>query len=797
MDCWKINYESYDPKEEPKQEALCVLGNGYIAARGAAEESHDDDIHYPGTYLAGGFNRMESEVSGKIIENEDFVNWPNWLILSFRPVDGNWLNLDEFDILEYQKILDLEKGILIRKVLVKDNDGRETFLESRRLVHINDRHYAAIQWHLTPKNWSGNIIVKTALDGTVINNNVARYSDLNQDHLNPLDQGQLGEDGIYLNVETKQSRIRMSQAACTNVFIDGQQTAVNRETHQKDGYIEQQITFHAYQNKKVAIEKIVAIYTSRDNAISEPFAEAATSIDRAEQFDQMLSSHQSAWKRIWHRVDITMDGQEKDQLVLRLHIFHLMQTASKNTIDLDVGVPSRGLHGEAYRGHILWDELFIFPFLNFRVPEISRELINYRYRRLPEAEHMAKEASYKGAMFPWQSGSNGREESQVIHLNPQSGRWIPDDTHLQRHVNAAIAHNVWQYYQVSRDKEFLSFFGAELFLQIAKFWCSKTTYNEKRKKYEIKGVVGPDEYHTRYPGSDQPGINNNSYTNIMTLWVLDHAFKILDILNQGRRGELLTRLNINHEDLDRWDRITKGMFIPVIEKNIIDQFEGFDQLKELDWEEYHKKYGKVLRLDRILESEDDDVNRYKANKQADVLMLFYLLSSDELNRLLMKSGYKLDKDFIPKNISHHEKLSSHGSTLSKLVHSWVTARSNRKKSWNHFREALMSDFQDIQGGTTPEGIHLGAMAGTVDLIQRCYLGLEIQQDVLKFNPVIPEKLQKICTRLRYRSHWIKIEVNKKTLRIISDGGWADEITININDELFTLRKGDRKEFSLL
>ncbi|MFP4365704.1 MAG: glycoside hydrolase family 65 protein [Bacteroidales bacterium] len=796
MDNWKINFNNYDPEEEPKQEALCVLGNGYIAVRGASEESHDDSIHYPGTYLAGGFNRMESEVAGKVIENEDFVNWPNWLVLTFKPEDGEWLNLDEFKILKYKKMLDLEKGILTRNILFRDNDGRETQLESRRLVHMSARHYAAIQWHLTPKNWSGNITVKTALDGTVINNNVDRYSNLNQNHLNPLDQGQISEDGMYLNVETWQSKIRMSQAARTNVYYDNQPATVNRETSHKKGYIEQQITFKAEQNKVITIEKIVTIFTSRDNAISEPSVEAKTAINRTEQFDQMLNSHHAAWKRIWHRSDITMNGQDEDQLVLRLHIFHLMQTASKNTVDLDVGIPSRGLHGEAYRGHILWDELFIFPFLNFRVPEITRELLNYRYRRLPEAEYMAKEASYKGAMFPWQSGSNGREESQVIHLNPQSGRWIPDDTHLQRHVNAAIAYNVWQYYQVSRDMEFLSFYGAEMFLQIARFWCSKTDYNEKRKKYEIKGVVGPDEYHTRYPGSDQPGINNNAYTNVMAIWVLDYAFKILDTLNLDRRKEILAKLNIDHEELVRWDKITKNMFIPVIEGDIIDQFEGFNRLKELDWDKYHEKYGKVLRLDRILESEDDDVNKYKANKQADVLMLFYLLSSDELNRLLKKSGYSLYKDFIPKNIAHYEKLSSHGSTLSKLVHSWVTARSNRKNSWHHFQEALMSDFKDIQGGTTPEGIHLGAMAGTVDLIQRCYLGLEIQEDALKFNPVIPEELQKICTRLRYRSHWIKVQADKEILKIISDGGWSDEITINIKDEVFTLRKGDKKEFSL-
>ena len=113
---------------------------------------------------------------------------------------------------------------------------------------------------------------------------------------------------------------------------------------------------------------------------------------------------------------------------------------------------ARGLHGEAYRGHVFWDEAYIFPFFNRAFPELTRELLMYRYRRLPEARRLAHEAGFAGALFPWQSGSDGREETQVIHLNPQSGRWLPDVSHLQRHVNAAIAYNVWQYWESTRDE---------------------------------------------------------------------------------------------------------------------------------------------------------------------------------------------------------------------------------------------------------------------------------------------------------------------------------------------------------
>jgi trehalose/maltose hydrolase-like predicted phosphorylase len=103
----------------------------------------------------------------------------------------------------------------------------------------------------------------------------------------------------------------------------------------------------------------------------------------------------------------------------------------------------------------------------------------------------------------------------------------------------------------------------------------------------------------------------------MAVWVLEHAFRIIDILNEDRKCELLERLGIDKEEITRWEKITQRIFVPIIDDNIIDQFEGFNRL-------------------------------------------------------------------------------------------------NRAVSWNHFRKALMSDISDIQGGTTPEGIHLGAMAGTVE-----------------------------------------------------------------------------------
>jgi alpha,alpha-trehalase len=796
MQDWLLVYDHFDPAAERLREALCTLGNGYFATRGAAEEADADEIHYPGTYLAGGYNRLKSAIAGRVIEHEDSVNLPTWLYLTFRLEDGDWLDIRAVEILSYRQTLHLKQGMLYRALRFRDNQGRETTLASRRLVHMADQHLAAIETTVTGENWSGRILVRSALDGRVINAGVERYRQLNSRHLEALRSGSVDEDGLYLLVQTNQSHLQIAEAARTQVFCAGQRLNVRRHTVKEPGFIAQELEFDLTRGEPITVEKVVALYTSRDHAIAECSIEARKAVQRASRVGELLQSHLLAWGRLWSEGDIALEDGGRTQLLLRLHLFHLLQTVSPHTIDLDVGVPSRGWHGEAYRGHILWDELFIFPTLNLLVPELTRALLLYRYRRLPEARWAARQSGYKGAMYPWQSGSNGQEESQTVHLNPISGRWIPDHSHLQRHVNGAIAYNIWQYYQATADREFLSHYGAEMILEIARFWASLTTYNSARERYEIRGVMGPDEYHDRPPGADAPGLNNNAYTNIMAVWTLQCGLKVFDLLAPDRRQELCHTLHLRDEELVRWREITCKMRIGFHDGDIISQFEGYEALEEFDWEGYGQRYGDIQRLDRILEAEEDTPNRYKISKQADVLMLFYLFSADELSALFKQLGYPFASETIPNNVDYYLRRTSHGSTLSRIVHSWVLARSDRTRSWHLCTEALESDVSDIQGGTTPEGIHLGAMTGTVDLVQRCYTGIEMRDEVLWLNPRLPEDLRSLTLHMRYRSHELTLDVTHDTLRIAFRQGWAKTAKIGFHNQVYEFEAGDVKEFAL-
>ncbi len=790
-----ITYRGYEPDKEGLRETLCTLGNGYFATRGANESSKASDVHYPGTYLAGGYNRLKTSVAGNIIESEDLVNWPNWLVLTFRIENEDWFSVDQVHLLDYDQVLNMESGVLETLIRLRDSHDRITKIETSRFVHMKISHLAAIKWTITPENWSGSLTVQSALDGTVNNSGVKRYRALNSNHIESLQTGRVGENGIFLEVRTTQSHIHMAQAARTEIYDDSGIIPLKRESFEREGYVAQELTFDCKENYKVTVEKVVAIYTSKDVAISEPVADACRTVERAANYDSLLISQQRAWSHLWDRFDTKIVGDMQSQTLIHLHIFHILQTASPNTYELDVGIPPRGLHGEAYRGHILWDELFVFPFLNLRNPLLTRQFLLYRYHRLEQARIAAELAGYKGAMYPWQSGSNGREENQKIHLNPQSGRWIPDVTQLQRHVNSAIVMNIWQYYQVTNDKEFLYYFGAEIIFEIAKFWSSISRYNPQRERFEIHGVIGPDEYHTSYPGAQTPGINNNAYTNFLAAWVLQRALDTLNILDERRSRELLSDLDIDDEELDRWNRISHRMYIP-FNNGIIEQFEGYSKLKELDWDHYKGRFGENLRLDRILESENDNVDKYKASKQADVLMLFYLFSAEEMEQVFRKMGYDFNTSTIPENISYYRERTSHGSTLSRLVLSWVLSRSDRNRSWHIFSKALVSDFEDVQGGTTPEGIHLGAMAGTVDMIQRCYTGLEIRDEVLYLKPQLPESISEIRQRIRFRGHWIGMVVNHETLTMCFEKGWGNPVKVNVQGQEFVFAEKETRCFRI-
>lgn len=808
MENWTLAYEGFEPAEEQLREALTSTGNGYFCTRGSfAWTEADEEVHYPGTYIHGGFNRETTIMAGVPVLNEDLVNLPNWLLFELRIEGEEAVRINNVELLSYRHEYDARYAVLKRILRFRDRAGRVTAMETRRFVSMANKHQAAMEWTITPENWSGGVEMVSALDGRVTNRGVARYRELEGRHLDPVATHTSGPDAadssgsdiIALEARTRQSRIYAAEAARTRVYDEsGNLMDVEHDLYRMEDYVHQTLSFRMEEKKPVRVEKTVALYTSRDKAINEPLVNAMKSVGRHGIFEEALERHRRTWDELWAICDVRVPTDDWAQLLLRVHISHILQVCSPHTADLDAGIPARGLNGEAYRGHIFWDELYIYPFLNFRLPEITRGALMYRYRRMDEARAAAGEAGYEGAMFPWQSGSDGQEETQVVHLNPNSGKWDPDLSHNQRHVNAAIFYNIWHYYQATGDYEFLLDYGAEMMLEIARFWTSITHYNPERARYEIHGIMGPDEFHEKYPGSEEEGLRNNAYTNVMVAWISEKAREVLDLLPERRREFLRAEIELSDEQVELWEDMSRRMFVPFHGDGIISQFEGYEDLEELNWNHYRQKYEKIQRLDRILKAEGEDPDRYKLSKQADALMLLFLFPQEELKRILERLGYEYGPEIARNNVDYYSARTTHGSTLSFVVHAHILADLDPEASWEMFLTALNSDVGDVQGGTTGEGIHLGVMAGTLDLIQRGYMGSVIGEDgTLHLAPRMLDKLDGLSMSMRFRETPIELSLEGDRLRVTAHSDGMDHsVKVGVDGEVRELAAGESHTFGV-
>lgn len=789
-DPWLLVYEGFDPVHETHREALTTLGNGYMATRGAMPEHAADGVHYPGTYLAGVYNRVASSVQGRERVDEELVNVPNWLPLDIAVEDGDWWSAGGLVEHGERRELTLRQGLLTRVVRLTCREGRLLHVVQRRLVSMDRPHLACLEMTVIPQGWSGRISIRSGIDTAVVNGNAVEsgqgtrhFASAAAEHL----------DGrLLVEVETGHSKIRVVTAVQTTV--SGAECQPVPED--ADGLSRVRFELAVTDGQPVVVCKLVAVVSSRDAAVSSPREGALAELDRVDYgFDELLRRHALAWQRLWEHYAVDVDTDDPVQLALNLHMFHLLQTISPHTVGLDAGVPARGLHGEGYQGHVFWDELFVLPLHVMRTPAIARSLLDYRWRRLDAASQAAKQAGHRGAMFPWQSGSDGRDVTPHELFNPISQRWIPDNSWRQRHVGLAVAYNAWQYFQSTSDTLWFAEHGAELVVEVARFFSDLAIYDERDDRFHIRGVMGPDEFHDGYPEAAGAGLADNAYTNVLTAWVCQRAIDALAVLPAHDSDELSARLGLRAGEADRWTRLASRLAVP-FHDGIISQFDRYGELREFDWERYRRTYGNIGRLDLILESEGDSTNRYRLSKQADVVMLVYLLGPQEVMRVLAGLGYPVTAADLRRTVDYYLARSSHGSTLSRVVHTSVLAMLDRATAWSEFREALDADLDDTQGGTTGHGIHLGAMAGAVDIVLRTFIGIRMDADTLVFRPRPPGALRRVTFEVRYRDQRITVTMDQQGLHLAAQPSSLPAIHVQVDGATALLGGGESLRFPL-
>ncbi|HET8879088.1 MAG TPA: glycosyl hydrolase family 65 protein, partial [Arthrobacter sp.] len=748
------------------------------------------------TYLAGVYNSLASVVQGQRTVDEHMVNIPDWLHLDLRIEEGPWWSEGGLQLRRERRTLDLKRALLTREALLEDDAGRRLQVVQRRLVSMAEPHLAALETVITADGWNGRISIRSGCDTSVRNANVPEDAQLAQRHLTAVQAGEHqgnpavpGAVGLDIQVRTSQSRIGIALALRTEVS-----GPANVSFEQSAGLYTHRFEVPVADRTAVTVTKTVAVASSRDHAVSSPLAGAQAVLARSGGFESLLRDHERAWSLLLAPFIIESDAPSQAQLILNLHVFHLLQTLTLHTAELDAGVPARGLHGEGYRGHVFWDELFVLPVLNSRLPSLARELLDYRWRRLGTARDAARAAGLRGALFPWQSGSDGTEQTPRLLYNKLSGHWLPDYSRRQRHVGLAVAYNAWQYFEATQDRGWLTQHGAELIVDVARLFASMAEYDATEDRFHLRGVMGPDEYHTGTPQHPGAGLADNAYTNIMAAWVFDQAEWIMHSVQGFDMADLKARLGITAAEISSWARLSRRMFVPFHGDGIISQFAGYGELRELDWARYRRSYRNIERLDLILEAEGDSPNHYRLAKQADVLMLFYVLGEDQLTAFLARLGYPVTPAQMAATVDFYLARTAHGSTLSRVAHASVLAQRDPEQAWATFREALDADLDDTQGGTTSSGIHLGAMAGSIDVVQRSFAGLRITRDALTFTPRLPAELRRVSFQVRYRDQLLAVHLETERLLVAAAPGDAAPVLVRVGPQEVLLRAGEQHEF---
>ncbi|MGV0167359.1 glycoside hydrolase family 65 protein [Furfurilactobacillus sp. WILCCON 0119] len=739
---WHLDYYGeYASKRNYGQEAMLTIGNGFYGLRGAYLAANADADNYPGTYVAGLYNQLTTTINGHDVVNEDLVNLPNAQYLSFSIDHQDPFTIKKENIADIYRSLDLHTGVLTTTMLVSLPTGHSLKLCEQRVADMNEWHRFAIHYEVTPLNFEGDVTIFSRIDGSVTNANVERYQAFANRHFDVTETTINGRTAI-LGGETKTSNIAF---AIGSQLTSQELTPATHMTESVDNdVVEQSFSFKAQSETTYVVEKLIAINTTLETATD--LNDAVTKELATVSFSDIVTSNAAFWEKTWADSDIQIDGDLTAQKLTRVNIYHLFVSASPiSNPHLDASVGARGLHGEAYRGHVFWDELYILPFYTLHTPDLTKQLLLYRYHRLAAAKESATAEGYAGAMYPWQSAQTGDEQSQLVHFNPDSGKFDPDNSRLQRHVSLAIAYNVWLYVHTTDDQAFMEQYGLELLLEIAHFWSSKAVKNPATNRYDIRNVMGPDEFHEDYPNADEPGLTNNAYTNIMVSWLFTTLANIKKTVKPAIWTAILAKTGLSDADIDRFNDVAHHLSLDINRDGIIGQFEGYFKLPTLDFDKYQKKYGNISRIDRLLKAEGKSPDSYQVAKQADALMAFYNLSFGTITNVLTTLGYKLPKHYLTRNIEYYLARTTHGSTLSRIVYSQLSLiDNNMDQSFAFFNTALRSDYYDIQGGTTAEGIHLGVMGAVLMLECRNYGGVSEFENQLSVNPHLPESWHRLA-----------------------------------------------------
>lgn len=730
---WMVSQDSLDPKKAQFYESIFSQGNGYMGVRGFYEEEGSRKKHELCTYIAGVFDYIKPGIT-------DMVNTPNFLYTRIE-LNGVPLNIENGRITEFSRVLNLKDGTLTRKMTFTDYKGYKTVLEATRFLSIDDVHIAGIRIKLTPKNYSGPIRFETGIDARVVNNPISDEQSKNNedivDFLHDVTAGVGAEDTRMINVVTGNTGYRICEAFTLDIdSSDGKMNLIS-EMKREERLVTETISLNVVKDVEYSMDKLVYVYTSRDVAAEKLDIEVSARIrtSTSKGFEGFFRENREAWAKKWEASDILVEGDDNVQLNLRYNIFQLIQGNAENDPYVSIGARSI-LHGR-YKGCYFWDtEIFMLPFYIYTNPKAARNLLMYRYHTLDGARKNAKAMSVEGARYAWMCTFDGREQCETWDIGC-----------CEVHITADVAYAIDHYYRVTGDETFIRDYGTEIYIETARYWNSRFTYQKEKDVYNMLFVKGPNEYG----GVTQ----NNTYTTMMAIQNLKLAMDAVEMMKKKYPVQwdlLRDKLALRESEMDEWVDIThKAVINYDLQQKLYIEDDNFMKLEPLDM-----KKNKTDDSPLYNKISFDRLQRYRVLKQADVILLMTLLP-DKFTQEEKKAAW----DF-------YEPLTLHDSTLSFGTHALFAAKLGlMNQAMAYFQKSLCLDLDDIMYNTGREGIHTASLGATWQAIIFGFAGVEPTQEGIEARPNLPEAWKRLYFKLNYKGSVVAVEITKDSIQLLN------------------------------
>ena len=771
---WIIEETSVHEKYTGKCESIFTQGNGYLGLRNSLEERYVDTVR--GMFITGTFNKASKEEATELPNVSDIVNMEIEL-------NGERFSMTEDNLKEYSRTLNLYTGETCRNVLWEGKNGNVVQLSFHRFVSYKNVHVIGAYVEIKPVNCDVKATVVSGINAQVTNHGAQ--------HLTEFSKRAFEEKFLQMGMVTTESAVSIAVSTVHKVFQSGKYTedAASKIIDDRRK-IHAEIQLVIPQGETARVEKISTVHSSRDLEYvasgKEPEGEnvcrdGLNNLKEAEEkgYETLLEESKKVWEKIWKKQDIQIDSKEDDaQIAVRFALYHLQIMVRRE--DNRVGIGAKALSGEGYKGHSFWDtETFIFPYFQMAEPETARTLLEFRYKGLYGARKKAIENGYKGAMYPWEAAwvSDGEVTPYVIGVNVHTGEPMICLTGvIEQHITSDIIFALWQYYAATDDQDFMDRYGYEMTIETARFWNSRLEWIEENNRYEIRDVIGPDEYKEH--------VDNNAYTNYMAHENMRLAAQVIACIRDekkdiyGKMQKLMQEEGTSLEQLEEElkDKMKK-LYLPQPDEKtgIIPQFDGYFDLKEIDLSVYKNAsvVGTVFH-----DYSGEDVQGMQAGKQADIVELLYQMEDITT------------PDNKAKNYVYYEARTLHDSSLSKAIHS-ITAcdLGMEKEAYDMFMSAALTDLgQEMK--SSDAGIHSANMGGVWQDVVMGFGGIRIRDGHLRIAPNCPKQWEKFTYPLYWKGNELHITVCKDGVEVINEG---EDFEAEIMGQTVTVSKG-KNEF---